>query len=313
MTKETATGDVEHFQYAVSSHQGWRRSQEDSHIAEVLTDDFFLLAVFDGHGGPEVAKFSAEKMPGELKSHELFQQGNYSESLIACFHRMDEQLLTEEGRNYIEKFRPQPEVDQAQDDALAVLKKYMGMKNEQNQAAAAKAAAAATAATSSEGGGAGGGAAAAVPTKEVEKDEAGNPVIDEDVIQAGCTAIVALVHKDVVYVANAGDSRAVLSRGKKAVALSEDHKPNSASERERIVNAGGFVSEIGGICRVNGNLSLSRAIGDLRYKQNPNLEPAAQIITAQPEVTKMELTEEDQFLLLACDGIWDVMDKYVVS
>lgn len=67
---------------------------------------------------------------------------------------------------------------------------------------------------------------------------------------------------------HAGDSRAVLCRGETALALSEDHKPSHASERARIMAAGGFLSEIGGITRVNGNLNLSRAIGDLRYKMN---------------------------------------------
>jgi serine/threonine protein phosphatase PrpC len=65
-----------------------------------------------------------------------------------------------------------------------------------------------------------------------------------------------------------GDSRAVLCRGGKAIPLSVDHKPAAASERERITAAGGFLSDIGGITRVNGNLNLSRAIGDLRYKMN---------------------------------------------
>ena len=60
----------------------------------------------------------------------------------------------------------------------------------------------------------------------------------------------------------------MLCRGGKALALSEDHKPSQASERARIMAAGGFLSEIGGITRVNGNLNLSRAIGDLRYKMN---------------------------------------------
>jgi protein phosphatase 1G len=53
--------------------------------------------------------------------------------------------------------------------------------------------------------------------------------------------------------------------------------------------AGGFLSEIGGVCRVNGNLNLSRAIGDLKYKGNVELPPKDQIITAQPDVRKVTL------------------------
>jgi serine/threonine protein phosphatase PrpC len=128
-------------------------------------------------------------------------------------------------------------------------------------------------------------------------------------VQAGCTAVVALKRGNDLYVANAGDSRAVLCRaGGQALALSEDHKPAHATERDRILAAGGFLSEIGGVCRVNGNLNLSRAIGDLKYKQNSGLHPRDQIITAQPDVRHVKLEPgKDRFLLLACDGVWDVM------
>lgn len=58
---------------------------------------------------------------------------------------------------------------------------------------------------------------------------------------------------------------------------------------------------------MNGNLNLSRAIGDLKYKLNAELPPKDQIITAEPDVRSITLTPEDRFFLLACDGIWDVM------
>ena len=64
-------------------------------------------------------------------------------------------------------------------------------------------------------------------------------------------------------------------------------------------------------CRVNGNLNLSRAIGDLRYKSNEQLPAAAQIISAQPDVTQTTLSPADSFLVLACDGVWDVMSNQV--
>ena len=64
--------------------------------------------------------------------------------------------------------------------------------------------------------------------------------------------------------------------------------------------------------RVNGNLNLSRAIGDLKYKSNRGLPAAQQIITAEPDVRSVELTAEDRFLLLACDGVWDVMSNQQV-
>jgi hypothetical protein len=78
-------------------------------------------------------------------------------------------------------------------------------------------------------------------------DEGADP--DDGLVQAGCTAVVAVKHGNELYVANAGDSRGVLCRGGQAVALSEDHKPAQESERSRIIAAGGFLSEIGGVCR----------------------------------------------------------------
>lgn len=59
--------------------------------------------------------------------------------------------------------------------------------------------------------------------------------------------------------------------------------------------------------RVNGNLNLSRAIGDLKYKCNLELAASAQIITAEPDVCRVQLQDGDRFLLLACDGVWDVL------
>lgn len=67
------------------------------------------------------------------------------------------------------------------------------------------------------------------------------------------------------------------------------------------------MSDIGGVCRVNGNLNLSRAIGDLKYKGNQELPAKDQIITAQPDVRKITLQPQDSFFVLACDGVWDVM------
>lgn len=71
------------------------------------------------------------------------------------------------------------------------------------------------------------------------------------------------------------------------------------------------MNDVGGVARVNSNLNLSRAIGDLKYKGNDALPPEKQIITAQPDVRIFELTKEDRFFVLACDGIWDVMTNQV--
>ena len=89
---------------------------------------------------------------------------------------------------------------------------------------------------------------------------------DDIALGTGCTACSALITPTEIYVANAGDSRAVLAKksGDKLVAveLSTDHKPDLPEEKSRIEKAGGFVEEN----RVKGILNLSRSIGDLEYK-----------------------------------------------
>ena len=84
---------------------------------------------------------------------------------------------------------------------------------------------------------------------------------------------MAVVRGGELFVANAGDSRCVLSRSGQAVAMTQDHKPNDAEEYARIQKAGGFVAD----GRVNGSLNLSRALGDLDYKQTKELGPEEQV------------------------------------
>ncbi|KAJ1983695.1 Protein phosphatase 2C 2 [Dimargaris verticillata] len=126
---------------------------------------------------------------------------------------------------------------------------------------------------------------------------------------SGCTAICVLMTPDnTLFVGNAGDSRAILGSAGKSIALSTDHKPTLQQECDRILAAGGFI-EFG---RVNGNLALSRAIGDFEFKQNKELPPEKQVVTACPDVLRHTITEDDEFVVVACDGIWDCMESQKV-
>ncbi|CAD8202586.1 unnamed protein product [Paramecium octaurelia] len=127
---------------------------------------------------------------------------------------------------------------------------------------------------------------------------------DSDDSYAGCTANVALIHKNTLYVANAGDSRSVLCRNNTNFDMSVDHKPDNQEEKQRIERAGGFVSD----GRVNGNLNLSRALGDLEYKSDSKLRPNEQLIIAFPDVKKTELGPQDKFILMGCDGVFETLN-----
>jgi len=127
----------------------------------------------------------------------------------------------------------------------------------------------------------------------------------------GSTAIVALLDKTggkrSVTVANCGDSRAVLCRNGTAVELSEDHKPELHSEEKRIRQAGGSVKLIGPCHRIDGwGLNLSRALGDFHYKARPDLSAEQQKVIAVPEIRTVELHSDDEFLVLACDGCFEL-------
>ncbi|KAI7728164.1 hypothetical protein M8C21_013180 [Ambrosia artemisiifolia] len=122
------------------------------------------------------------------------------------------------------------------------------------------------------------------------------PVAPETV---GSTAVVALICSSHIVVANCGDSRAVLYRGKEAIALSNDHKPNREDEYARIEAAGGKVIQWKGH-RVFGVLAMSRSIGDKYLK--PWIIP-------EPEITFRSRVREDEVLILASDGLWDVMSN----
>lgn len=257
-----------HLSWASSCMQGWRLGMEDAHIttpALLLDSDvgrlpsaawtagwrgLALFAVFDGHGGEQVAKFVERHFTSELCSFpvEVGKEGHSEKdiaaALISTFHRMDELL---------------------QDTAKSV----------------------------------------------PELQSLGKGRADPDNI--GCTACVACVTDRHVIVANAGDSRAVLSRSGNAVPLSFDHKPNSPRERARIEAAGGMVASTGqGQYRVNNNLNLSRALGDLVYKKGAGLRPEEQIISGSPDVTMTERRPDDEFVVICCDGVWDMMDNQQV-
>lgn len=115
----------------------------------------------------------------------------------------------------------------------------------------------------------------------------------------GSTIIAVLIVNETLYVANLGDSRAVLCSDQKALALSDDHKPNRPDEKARVEKLGGRIHHYGA-WRVEGILAVSRALGDRRLKR---------YVTGEPEIMVKKLSEQDEFMLLASDGVWDVLSN----
>ena len=106
------------------------------------------------------------------------------------------------------------------------------------------------------------------------------------------------------------ESRAERSRYRSTISLKTKvrstpyHQPlrwslkSNTGEKARICAAGGFVD----FGRVNGNLALSRAIGDFEFKKSADLSPEQQIVTAFPDVVSHQISDDDEFLVIACDG-----------
>ncbi|GBG74833.1 hypothetical protein CBR_g19345 [Chara braunii] len=120
---------------------------------------------------------------------------------------------------------------------------------------------------------------------------------------SGTTALTALVYGRTLFVANVGDCRAVLCKRGRAVELSRDHKPCCAFERARIEALGGYVED----GYLNGLLAVARAVGDW-HLAGLKVQGCGPLI-AEPEFREEQLTSEDEFMILGCDGLWDVFSS----
>ncbi|XP_046854526.1 probable protein phosphatase 2C T23F11.1 [Xenia sp. Carnegie-2017] len=226
-TKDTKLLCSKDYLVGVSSMQGWRINMEDALTAILSlekdkTASFF--AVYDGHGGAQVANYCEKYVHSKVTSDPAFMNGKIEEAIKNSFLSIDEDMLSENG-------------------------------------------------------------------------------IKDDT--AGSTAIVVIIKDNKIFCGNVGDSRAVASVQGNVQELSYDHKPSNDEETRRIVAAGGWVE----FNRVNGNLALSRALGDFCFKKNDQKSAVEQIVTAWPDVIVKDLTPEHEFLVLACDGIWDVLSN----
>ncbi|KAJ8609843.1 hypothetical protein CTAYLR_008134 [Chrysophaeum taylorii] len=285
-TKETEEGTTASLRFGCSSMQGWRRTMEDAHILGAAIEDGSLFGVFDGHGGAEVARFVSRRMAREIRWD---WRSDPEAELKRVFHRMDDLLRDPRFAPEIDSLKnAKDSAEQPQQEQRVSAKEALEIFQQMIQNNASR-----------------GDAAGDAPQRR-------RCELPDHPLQAGCTAVVVVFDEgsSKLWCANAGDSRAVVCRDRAAVPLSFDHKPCAPGEQARITNAGGFVDECAnGFFRVNGNLNLSRSIGDLKYKGDASLDPSQQIITAEPDVVECDVQPEDTFIIIACDGVWDVVSN----
>lgn len=292
-----------------------------------------LFGVFDGHGGSEVAAFCKKYMPDEisrqlrvrLASGTRLSGDCLGEVLTASFHAMDEMLRSPEFERPLLALKQAARAGPKGGDA-GVSSSEAGSSSSADLDEVEEAARKPRGVLSLLSNSIQSDLDKARDKGSLSREEAKQVMMKMALLRnleskvpslsptgaadnVGCTAVCILLTDDEIVCANAGDSRAILCRNGKPVALSEDHKPNSSVERRRIEAAGGRIEEISvGIrvhYRVNGNLNLSRSIGDLEYKKQP-LGPEQQIICSTPDIVKIPRAEDDAFIILACDGVWDV-------
>ena len=285
--------------------------------------DLAVFGVFDGHGGPAVANWVAGRIPSLLPTLTSYESGEYGKSLHDLFMALDDEMVSsQEALDAIKelgKKKQEHENDKMILD-LPTLLAFCGAEDEtpnlwlkpninpELNLADVKSLSelfdgplldefAEIPRTGRE------------PRRFAISSKRVFEVLDSEQTPfgQGCTAVVCLIDflNAKIYCANSGDSRAVLSRGGAAAALSVDHKPSQALERRRVLNAGGSIEGKGEYARVEGDLNLSRALGDHRYKLNKTLPAELQIISARPDIRERSLCKYDEVLVMACDGIWE--------
>ncbi|CAN7136938.1 unnamed protein product [Brassica rapa subsp. narinosa] len=265
---EEAENDT--LRYGLSSMQGWRATMEDAHAAILDVDDkTSFFGVYDGHGGKVVAKFCAKYLHQQVLSNQAYGAGDIETSLQRAFFRMDDMMQGQRGWRELAALGDKMNKFSGMIEGFIWSPRSGGDVNNQ-------------------------------PDNWPLED---GPHSDFTGPNCGCTACVALIKDKKLFVANAGDSRCVISRKGQAYDLSKDHKPDLEAEKERILNAGGFIHA----GRINGSLNLTRAIGDMEFKQNKFLSSDKQMVTANPDINTIDLCDDDDFLVVACDGIWDCM------
>ena len=150
-----------------------------------------------------------------------------------------------------------------------------------------------------------------LPSLEIPKNNSNSKHLSLENFVAnemGTTANIMLIKNGIIYIANVGDSLSVMYKNKKAYNLNREHQTIIQTEKERVLKSGANIVGF----RINGMLNLTRAIGDLKFKSNYNLKRHEQSVIALPEITKIQDTEDIEFIIMGCDGVWDCVKRQLV-
>ena len=335
--RETDTGGSARLEYGISCMQGWRTSMEDSYI--VANDSYSLFgkqaknyghntsipvsifAICDGHGGQLAAKFVSREFCACLCRQEEFQRYLANQKGNDCVNKQKKKKKKKETKDKVSGFAKRTTNDDETEILLkqSLKKTHLEMdkllmkeikKNNPQKSSSMK-----DQTLNNDG-------------QNRLNNNRDNQLQSElyDIWDTGTTATIILLTPTIILCSNVGDSRTILCRRAThtsdqifdIVPLSCDHKPNIPQEMKRIINAGGEVTNNG---LINGELAVSRGIGDFRFKNRDKImrygdakiledEFLSFMVSPIPDITICHRNAlNDQFLVLASDGIWDVLSN----
>ncbi|RNA34283.1 phosphatase 1B isoform X2, partial [Brachionus plicatilis] len=278
--KSNESGEGNQLRYGVAAMQGWRIDMEDSHSSVVSVardglDACSFFAVFDGHAGATVSKRSSQQLLNCILDADKHLFAN-----LAHLYKNPHTNTANTATNQPPSALSSPS---SSSDSVNNRAEFDGDKLDKQLRAAIRAG-------------------------FLNLDEQLRRSLEADCCddKSGTTAVASLITPSHIYLINCGDSRAILVSDNQIVLGTSDHKPINPVERERIQNAGGSVMIQR---RVNGSLAVSRALGDYEYKNVEGRGPCEQLVSPEPEIYARPRTDQDEFIVLACDGIWDVISN----
>jgi serine/threonine protein phosphatase PrpC len=268
--------------FGVSSIQGWKSKMEDYNFYSIdifqnSERKFDIFGIFDGHGGPEIAKYISTHFLDFLYSKTSFKEGKYNESLKETFIDIDNSLNTEEGKKELEKISEEFKLNN--EEEILEINKTCG-KGE------------------------------SLSEKEIDQIKCLKNLLNPKNLTeynisnyTGCSGIVVLITNDKIYIANAGNCRCIpIDENWEVIQekVNKLHLINDDIEKERINNSMSFKEK-----KIYPEfIYTSRGFGDFEYKENKWLKPEDQAISPEPEVTEITYNE-CKYLIIGSHGLFD--------
>lgn len=318
--------------------QGWREYmvrknriifyfQEDASLNAIEFDknnNSSIFGIFDGHGGPIVSKFAASNFVSIFERNYIELKNPIENSLIQTFLEIDELLKNSEVDKFLKKVADGKknekmsynlkDIGKFQTNILtdksnkvislnkSFSKPHLNNLSNINLSNLSEKSTNVSSLADQQG-------SSGSDLNNVEKhknlcmkNKNGSKEFIGELM--GSTANIIFIEKNVIYVANVGDSYSVMFKNKQAIKLNIEHKTSDPIECQRVYESGSKIIND----RVDGKLNLTRALGDFCFKSKPNLKPYEQAVTAYPEINKYELTDDVEFIIMGCDGIWDCVE-----